>query len=86
MLEEWSLFNDVQATLDEFDGRIAAGADDPESQPMEEVEREAQDALLECFRAHDCELSQKIEPVDVEEMIKVFLCDSGRRDKVLHRK
>lgn len=72
-VEEWSMYNDLQVTLAQFDDRNTS---------LQGIQKEAEEAVLQCLNSHDCELSQSIEAVDVEQIITTYLFDTGRKNKV----
>lgn len=78
------MYNELQATL-----ATIGQNDDPEHSAspdaFERASQNAQVAIMECLNRHDCEFSQNIEPVDVEQIIKTYLFDTGKKNNVRQR-
>lgn len=80
------MYNELQATLANLDLPFNHD-DDPANLPsrdaVERATQNAQEAIMECLNRHDCEFSQNIEPVDVEQIIKTYLFDTGKKNDVM---
>lgn len=69
-IAEWHMYNDLQTTL--------ANCDDHNA----DVQKYAEEVHSDCRKDRNCTLVDAMESVDVEQLVKVYLIDNGRKDKV----